>query len=152
MPYVHLRRMCPGDLARVRRLERRCFGRNMGSPFLLRAFLADPAALGLVAEAGSRARVVGYLLLHLDAEAGEVRVCQVAVAPGHRRRGIGSRLLGWVIDHVPASCGVGIRAGVNEANLPAQLFLRANRFRAVRVVSRAARDGKEDLYLFAFQP
>jgi ribosomal protein S18 acetylase RimI-like enzyme len=143
--------MGPGDVARVRRLERRCFGRNMGPPFMLRALLADPAAAGLVAETGVRPRIIGYLLLHLDTAAAEVRVCQVAVAPGHRRRGVGSRLLAWVTDHVPAACGVGVRTGVNETNLAAQLFLRANRFRAVRVVPRAAQGGAEDLYLFSYQ-
>jgi ribosomal protein S18 acetylase RimI-like enzyme len=152
MPSVHLRRMGLSDLASVRRLERRCFGGNMGPRSMLRAFLTDPTGAGLVAETAVRPRVVGYLLVHLDTEAAEVRVCQVAVAPGHRRRGVGSRLLCWVIDHVPPACGVCIRTGVNESNLAAQLFLRANRFRAVRVVPRAAVGGAEDLYLFSFQP
>jgi ribosomal protein S18 acetylase RimI-like enzyme len=151
MTVVRLCPMRPADAPAVRRLERRCFGRNAGPPGMLRAFLDNPACAGLVARDG-RGRLAGYLLLHFDPAGPEVRVCQVAVAPRHRRRGVGSRLLRWVTDHTPTAAGVAVRTGVNEANLAAQLFLRCNRFRAVGVLPRAARGGAEDLYLFSFAP
>jgi ribosomal protein S18 acetylase RimI-like enzyme len=141
--------MSPADVPAVRRLERRCFGRNAGPPGMLRDFLANPSCVGLVA-LDARGRVAGYLLLHFDHSGPEVRVCQVAVDPRHRRRGVGSRLLRWVIDHTPTAQGIDVCAGVNESNLAAQLFLRAHRFRAVRVLPRAACGGAEDLYLFRF--
>jgi ribosomal-protein-alanine N-acetyltransferase len=143
--------MKAGDVAAVRRLERRCFGSNQGPPALLRAFLADPFCGGLVAE-GRRQRIVGYLLFHLDIETWEVRLCQVAVHPDHRRRGIGSRLVRWIAAHTPPDSGIVIRTGVNERNLAAQLFLRANRFRADSIRPAAASGGAEDLYLFVFTP
>ncbi len=152
-PPVRVRPMRVGDVAAVRRLERFCFGHNVGPPALLRAFLADPMAAGLVAETSPpRRRVLGYLLYHLDARAWEVRICHVAVHPGHRRRGIGSTLLRWVTRRTPKDTGIGIRTGVNEGNLAAQLFLRANRFRAVEVLPAAACGGAEDLYLFLLDP
>jgi ribosomal protein S18 acetylase RimI-like enzyme len=149
MTVVRLSPMRPADAPAVRRLERRCFGRNAGPPGMLRAFLDNPPCAGLVALDG-RGRIVGYLLLHFDPAGPEVRVCQIAVAPRHRRRGVGSRLLHWVIYHTPTENGVDVLAGVNEANLAAQLFLRSNRFRAVRVLPHAACGGAEDLYLFRF--
>ncbi len=152
-PPVRIRPMRPGDVAAVRRLERCCFGRNAGPPFLLRAFLADPLSAGLVAETVTpRRRVVGYLLYHLDVHAWEVRLCHLAVHPGHRRRGIGSTLLRWVTQRTPPATGIVLRTGVNEGNLAAQLFLRSNRFRAVQVLPAAACAGAEDLYLFLFDP
>src|SRR5579871_6230715 len=115
---VRVRPMRPGDVAAVRRLERSCFGRNLGPPALLRSFLADPTAAGLVAESmPPRPRVLGYLLYHLDSRAWEVRVCHVAVHPSCRHRGIGSALLGWVTRRTPPATGIGIRTGVNEGNL-----------------------------------
>jgi ribosomal protein S18 acetylase RimI-like enzyme len=152
-PPVRIRAMRPGDAIAVRRLERVCFGRNAGPPALLRAFLADPSCAGLVAETPPPDRqVVGYLLYHLDSLAREARVCHFAVHPGHRRRGIGSNLLRWLTQRTPPATGIGIRTGVNEGNLAAQLFLRSNRFRAVEILPRAACAGAEDLYLFQFDP
>jgi ribosomal protein S18 acetylase RimI-like enzyme len=148
---VRIRLMQPGDVAAVRRLERRCFGGNQGPPAMLRAFLADPFCGGLVAEA-LRRRIVGYLLFQLDAEAWEVRLCQVAVHPTYRRRGIGSRLIRWVASHTPPDSGIVLRTGVNERNLAAQLFLRSNCFRADSIRPGGACGGAEDLYLFVFAP
>jgi ribosomal-protein-alanine N-acetyltransferase len=145
-----LRPLRPADVPAVRHLERCCFGRNAGPPAALHALLADPLSAGLVAD--TTGGLLGYLLYHLDTSAWEVRICQVAVHPEHRRRGVGSRLLGWVARHTPPASGVVLRAGVNEANLAAQLFLRANGFRAVAVHPRAACGGAEDLYLFRFHP
>jgi ribosomal protein S18 acetylase RimI-like enzyme len=148
-PPVRIRPMRQRDVAAVRRIERYCFGRNMGPPALLQAFLTDHLSAGLVAEA-ARDGVLGYLLYHLDPRAWEVRLCHLAVHPGHRRRGIGSRLVSWVTQRTPPDAGIGIRTGVNEGNLAAQLFLRANRFRAVSILPGAAHGGAEDLYLFLF--
>jgi ribosomal protein S18 acetylase RimI-like enzyme len=152
-PPVRVRAMRPGDVLAVRRLERLCFGRNAGPPHLLRAFLADPTCAGLVAETmPPDHRVLGYLLYHLDAVAWEVRLCHFAVHPSARRWGIGSTLVQWVTRRTPPATGIGIRAGVNEGNLAAQLFLRSNRFRAVEILPRAACAGAQDLYLFQFDP
>jgi ribosomal protein S18 acetylase RimI-like enzyme len=148
---VRIRRMGLSDVAAVRRLERRCFGGNRGSTALFRNFLASRMVVGLVAQTAV-GRVVGYLLLHVHADAHEVRVCQVAVTPGRRRRGVGSCLIRWVIDHVPAEAGFRIRSGVRETDLAAQLFLRANGFRANRILHGAAHGGAEDLYLFTYPP
>src|SRR5271166_1496782 len=147
-PPVALRRMRPADVAAVRRLERRCFGGNVGPPALLRAFLADPSAAGLVVETFDGV-LAGYLLLHFAAADREVRLCQFVVCPSFRRRGIGTHLLRWVTKRTPPDSGIRVRTGVHEANLTAQLFLRANDFQAVRVLPRAACGGG-DLYLFAF--
>jgi ribosomal protein S18 acetylase RimI-like enzyme len=148
---IHIRPMNADDIAAVRRLERRCLGGNQGPPAMLRAFLADPFCGGLVAE-GRRRRVAGYLLFHLDIEMWEVRICQVAVHPSDRRRGIGSRLVQWIAAHTPPGSGIVIRTGVNERNLAAQLFLRANRFRADSIHPGGVSGGTEDLYLFVFAP
>jgi ribosomal-protein-alanine N-acetyltransferase len=143
--------MRPADVPAVRRLERLCFGCDCGTAAMLRAFLSDAACLGLVALTASN-RLAGFLLLHLDADAWEARITRVAVHPAWRRRGVGSRLLRWVVTRIPPGAGVRLRTGVNEGNLAAQLFLRANGFRAVAVCPAAARGGAEDLYLFHFSP
>jgi ribosomal-protein-alanine N-acetyltransferase len=152
MTPVLLWRMTVDHVGAVRRLERRCFGSNMGPPALLRAFLAYPAAAGAVAETAPDGRLVGYLLYHLDAAAGEVRICQIAVARRWRRRRIGSRLLAWIDDGTLTGDSMRLRTGVNESNLVAQLFFRANGFRAVRILPGAAHGGAEDLYLFDYLP
>jgi ribosomal protein S18 acetylase RimI-like enzyme len=147
---VHIRQMRVGDVPAVRRLERRCLGTNQGPAAMLRAFLADPFCGGIVA-AATRS-VVGHLLFHLDIELWEVRICQFTVHPDYRRRGVGSRLLRWTTSHVPPGSGITVRTSVNERNLDAQLFLRANRFRVDSVHKGGACGGDEDLYVFVHAP
>lgn len=139
------------DVPAVRRLERRSFGRYLGTAAALRGFLARPWCGGVLAVAPG-GRLAGYLLYRLDPQMSEVRLYQVAVQPARRRQRIGSLLLWSVVRHAPSASGIRVRTGVNESNLPAQLFLRANCFRAIHIAHGAACGGTEDLYVFEYQP
>ncbi len=78
----------PADTARILPIERRCFS----DPWSLAAIedaLAFPLGLGLVAERDRE--IGGYLVAR--AVAGEGEILNLAVAPEHRRAGLGGRLL-----------------------------------------------------------
>ncbi len=76
------------DAARIAPIEQRCFS----DPWSAAAFeevFRFPLGIGLVAEADRR--IGGYLVGR--AVAGEGEIMNLAVAPEHRREGLGSRLL-----------------------------------------------------------
>jgi ribosomal protein S18 acetylase RimI-like enzyme len=61
------------------------------------ALLDDPSRHAAVALDG--ACIVGLALARRDAGTGALVVADVAVAPSHRRRGVGRRLLQTLLDH-----------------------------------------------------
>ena len=93
-PHVRIRPMAEGDLPAIAALERASFS-DPWSEQSLGEELANPLAVFLVADRGGEA--VGYAGMHLIA--GEGFVCNVAVAPEARGRGIGQLLMESLIAH-----------------------------------------------------
>jgi mycothiol synthase len=89
----HLRRGArDGDIAALCALTAASGTAVIGEPMmrdLLRAEPAEGSEVHLVEEDG---RILGYV--HVATEAGQAWLVSIAVHPDHRRRGIGSRLLG----------------------------------------------------------
>jgi ribosomal-protein-alanine N-acetyltransferase len=101
---------------------------------------------GLLAQRGHR--LAGFILHVLDVEKAVVTLVAAFVAPRQRRRGIGSALLAELARRLQAVGQTRLEALVSERDLPAQLFLRANGFRAVRVLPAAFAGGADDGYCF----
>jgi ribosomal protein S18 acetylase RimI-like enzyme len=146
---VEIRWLLHADLPRVRAIEAACFGGDVHSPQALRTFLDVSTNSGLVAVSGHR--VVGFVLFQIDPERALVTIPRFAVQPEHRRRGVGSRLLRTLTTRLATLPHVCILTRVRESDLASQLFLRANHFRAFKVLPLTEADGTEDAYLFRYE-
>lgn len=101
---LRIRPMTARDLGRVVAIEAVCFGKEAW-PFqtfkeLLAAFSkAEPTRGEMwVAEDPDTGELLGYAGVEVSALWGEMDVINIAVAPEHRRRGVGQSLMQWVID------------------------------------------------------
>jgi ribosomal-protein-alanine N-acetyltransferase len=140
-----LRRLTPGERDAVWAFARE---RHLGgwSSEEFDRFAAQAATGGLLVQCGRR--LAGFLLYALHVEEVAVTLVAVHVAPAQRRRGIGSALLAELGRRLQAAGMTRVHALVGERDLPAQLFLRANGFRAVRVLPAAFAGGADDGYCF----
>jgi [ribosomal protein S18]-alanine N-acetyltransferase len=139
---VHIRWMIRRDLTDVLAAERASFEYAWTEDDFLQC-LRQRNCIGMVAETNER--VVGFMIYELHAA--RLHVLNFAVAPAHRRCGIGSlmvaKLLGKMLSHRRAK----ITLAVRERNLPAQLFFRTQDFRATRVLRNYYEDSGEDAFL-----
>lgn len=138
----------PAHLARVVALEKECFE----FPWRFGDFysmLTLHRAGGLVAV--SNGKVIGYVIYSRMGSEGEafVKIDNIAVAATHRREGVASALAGEALRRTTRdSDSARIDAMVRERNLAAQLFLRANGFKAIQTLRNQFEETGEDAYLF----
>ena len=69
-----------------------------------------------------------------------------AVAPGHRRRGIGTQMIAKLIGKLASHRRSKISLAVRERNLAAQIFFRTQDFKATRVLRNYYEDSGEDAF------
>jgi ribosomal-protein-alanine N-acetyltransferase len=138
-----IRLMFNRDLARVLEIERRSPGEHWTRKDFLPVFHAADTD-GWVAEADGR--IVGFMIFQVQNAGGSrlVVLRNIAVAPYWRRSGVGRAMLER-LDEKLRGAEDRIQAVVAESNLPAQLFLRAAGYKAVRVLR--GHFGSEDGYL-----
>ncbi len=136
------RRDLPGVLA----IERASFAAPW-SEADFDATLRRPYCFGLAADRWQS--LCGYLLGALDGK--YVHLLNLAVAPTHRRRGIGSRLVGELIERTHCS-GRRLVVVLGERNLTAQVFYRAQGFRAVGILRDFWNGTRDDAYLLEHRP
>ncbi|HJT35622.1 MAG TPA: GNAT family N-acetyltransferase [Pirellulales bacterium] len=146
MSSTHIRWLRRRDLPDVLAIERASFAAPW-SEADFDATLRRPYCFALAAEQSDA--LCGYLFGALDGK--YVHLLNVAVAPGHRRRGVGSRLVDEVADRLRTS-GRRLVVVLGERNLPAQLFYRAQGFRAVGVLRNFWNGTRDDAYLFEHRP
>lgn len=128
------------DLLDVYRLEQRCFP----SPWPYQAFLAHldaPAFLLALVDS----EIVGYIVADIrdgfPGPAGHIK--DLAVAPDHRRTGIGSRLLDAGLARLENAGAVYVSLEVREGNEAAQALYRAFGFSAERTETGYYADGTD---------
>jgi len=109
-----LRRAAPADAPALSALHAEAFPRAWSAPEFA-AFIADPAVLVLVAEAGSP---LGFLLARAVLD--EAEILSFAVAPGTRRRGLGRRLMEAALAELRARGVARVLLEVNATNGPAR--------------------------------
>ena len=79
--------------------------------------------LGIVFVAREQGQIAGYVALRRDTDE-EIVVEQLFVAPGHERRGIGHRLLGYAEGYAISARARSLQIVVEETNRPARSFYR----------------------------
>ena len=143
---VHIRWMIRRDMPEVLAIEAESFE----FPWLEEDFircLRQRNCIGMVAEHDDR--VVGFMIYELARN--RIQVLNLATAATHRRRGVGSQMVAKLVGKLSAQRRTRVTLEVRETNLRAQLFFRANGFRAVSVLRNYYEDTPEDAYVMQYR-
>ena len=81
----------------------------------------------------------------------KLHILNFAVSPSFRRLGVGGQMVAKLVSKLSSHRRTKITLEVRETNLPAQLFFRAQGFRAVRVLRAYYEDSGEDAFLMQYQ-
>lgn len=142
---VHIRWMIRRDMPEVLQTEQESFEFSWTEEDFLRC-LRQRNCIGMVAEQGEK--VVGFMIYELHKA--KLHILNFAVNPNFRRLGIGAQMVAKLISKLSGHRRTRITLEVRETNLPAQLFFRAQSFRAVRVLRSFYEDSGEDAFLMRY--
>ena len=143
---IHLRWMIRRDMPEVLAIEAESFEFPWREEDFFKC-LRQRNCIGRVAEHDDR--VVGFMIYELNKT--HIRVLSFAVSRAERRRGIGTQMMAELVGKLSSQRRSRITLEVRETNLPAQLFFRANGFRAVSVLHRFFDDADDDAYLMQYR-
>jgi ribosomal-protein-alanine N-acetyltransferase len=102
--------------------------------------------IGMVAEQGEK--VIGFMIYELHKS--KLHIMNFAVLPAYRRLGVGGQMAAKLISKLSSHRRTRITLAVRETNLSAQLFFRAQGFRAMRVLRAFYEDSGEDAFLMQY--
>ena len=142
---VHIRWMIRRDLPLVLSIERESFEFPWTEGEFINT-LRQRNCIGMVAELDGE--LVAFMVYLLEPRA--IHLLSMAVASGFRRRAIGLQLMGKLRSKLAAQRRNSIVTLTRETNLPSQLFLRDNGFKATSVVRGHWADTDEDAYVFRY--
>src|SRR5438128_5850046 len=143
---VHIRWMIRRDMPEVLQIERESFEFSWTEEDFLRC-LRQRNCIGMVAEQGEK--VVGFMIYELHKA--KLHILNFAVSPAYRRTGIGAQMVAKLISKLSSHRRTRITLEVRETNLPAQLFFRAQGFKAMRVLRSYYDDSGEDAFLMNYR-
>lgn len=143
---VHIRWMIRRDMPEVLQTEQDSFEFSWSEEDFLRC-LRQRNCIGMVAEQGEK--VVGFMIYELHKQ--KLHILNFAVAPGARRLKVGSQMVGKLISKLSSHRRTRITLEVRETNLAAQIFFRAQGFKAVRVLRKYYEDSGEDAFLMQYR-
>ena len=143
---VHIRWMIRRDMPEVLQIERESFEFSWTEEDFLRC-LRQRNCIGMVAEQGEK--VVGFMIYVLHKA--KLHILNFAVSPAYRRTGIGAQMVAMLISKLSSHRRTRITLEVRETNLPAQLFFRAQGFKAMRVLRTYYEDSGEDAFLMQYR-
>ena len=143
---VHIRWMIRRDMPEVLQTEQESFEFPWTEEDFLRC-LRQRNCIGMVAEQGER--VVGFMIYELHKA--KLHILNFAVSPSWRRVGVGGQMVAKLISKLSSHRRTRITLEVRETNLGAQLFFRAQTFRAVRVLRGFYEDSGEDAFLMQYR-
>ena len=143
--HVQTRWIIRRDMARVLDIEQMSFSCPWNEDDFLR-FLRQRNAIGKVAEHGET--VVGFMFYELRKGDGELFLANFAVHPAYRRMGIGAAMASKLGDKLSFHRYQRITLEIRETNLAAQMFFRAQGFKAIGVERGFYEDTDEDAFRF----
>ena len=143
---VHIRWMIRRDMPEVLQTEQESFEYAWTEEDFLRC-LRQRNCIGMVAEQGEK--VIGFMIYELHKT--KLHILNFAVHPTCRRSGVGAQMVTKLISKLSSHRRTRITLEVRETNLVAQLFFRAQGFRAVRVLRGYYEDSGEDAFLMQYQ-
>ena len=143
---VHIRWMIRRDMPEVLQTETESFEFSLTEEDFLRC-LRQRNCIGMVAEQGER--IVGFMIYELHKS--KLHILNFAVNPSCRRVAVGMQMVTKLISKLSSHRRTRITLEVRETNLAAQLFFRAQGFRAVRVLRSYYDDSGEDAFLMQYR-
>ena len=143
---VHIRWMIRRDMPEVLQTEQESFEYSWTEEDFLRC-LRQRNCIGMVAEQGEK--VVGFMIYELHKA--KLHILNFAVHPLCRRGGVGAQMVAKLISKLSSHRRTRITLEVRETNLTAQLFFRAQDFKAVRVLRSYYEDSGEDAFLMQYR-
>jgi ribosomal-protein-alanine N-acetyltransferase len=143
---VHIRWMIRRDMPEVLQTEQESFEYAWTEEDFLRC-LRQRNCIGMVAEQGER--VVGFMIYELHKA--KLHILNFAVHPHYRRYGVGGQMVSKLISKLSSHRRTRITLEVRETNLAAQLFFRAQSFRAIKVLRAFYEDSGEDAFLMQYR-
>lgn len=146
---VHIRWMIRRDMPEVLEIENESFEFPWGEEDFIRC-LQQRNCIGMVAEYDDQ--VIGFMIYELHKT--RLHILNFAVSGPFRRHGVGAQMVAKLASKLSHQRRTRIALEVRETNLAAQLFFRANGFRAVSVLRDFYEDTTEDAYImqFDYQP
>ena len=144
---VHIRWMIRRDMPDVMGIELGSFEYPWTEDDFLRC-LRQRSCIGMVAERGDS--IIGFMIYELQRT--RLNVLNFAVAPTARRTGIGGLLVAKLVYKLCSHRRQKITLAVREGNTAAQLFFRAHRFQAAKVLRGYYEDSGEDAYQMEYTP
>jgi len=142
---AHIRWMIRRDMTEVLDIENSSFEFPWFEEDFIRC-LRQRNCIGMVAEHDDR--VVGFMIYELYKT--KLHILNFAVSDDARRRGVGSQMAQKLISKLSHQRRTKILLEIRETNLDAQLFFRANGFKAVSVLRDYYDDTPEDAYLLEY--
>src|SRR5437868_10610412 len=136
---VHIRWMIRRDMPEVINIEQQSFEYAWTEEDFLRC-LRQRNCIGMVAEQSEK--VVGFMIYELHKA--KLHILNFAVNPSWRRSGVGAQMVAKLISKLSSHRRTRITLEVRTTNRGAQLFFRAQTFRAVRVLRGFDEDSGED--------
>ena len=143
---VQIRWLIRRDMSQVLDIERASFGHAWNEEDFL-SCLRQRNCIGMVAEHDDR--VVGCMIYELHKS--RLHILNFAVDPRWRRQGVGRQMVQKLVGKLSPVRRTRILLEVRETNLAAQLFFRAQGFRAVSVLRSYYDDTPEDAYLMQYR-
>lgn len=144
---VSIRWLIRKDMQEVLTIERKSFDYPRSEEELC-SLLRQRHCIGMVCE-DTEERIPGFMMYELHRD--RIKLVDIAVDPEFRLRGIGTQMIEKLVQKLQMQRRTEVEIFVPGDNLPAQLFLRANDFRAIS--SSQEDGGSGDCYrmMYAFQ-
>lgn len=133
------------DMPRVLQIEKASFTIPWEEEDFL-FYLRQRTCIGLVVEHCKQ--VEGYVIYELDKRT--LHLLNLAVSPDNRRTGIGTAILDKLKDKLSQIGRTDLMMTVRENNVPSQLFLRTQDFRAISSERGHYEDTGEDGIIFRY--
>ena len=143
---THMRWFIRRDMPEVLAIEAASFLTEPWTEDDFLTLLRNRNTIGLVAEHQDHVLAYAVYTLHKTC----FHLHNLAVHPDHRRQGVGSQVVGKLINKLSTLYRRYLILEVDETNLPAQLFFHSLGFRARRVL-RGWYGGDRDAYRMAYR-
>lgn len=143
---VHIRWMIRRDFPEVLDIEYRSFESDWSEEDFIRC-LRQRNSIGMVAE--HKEKIVGYMIYELHKN--RLHILNFAVHPDCVRQGVGSAMVRRLVGKLTPTRRSRIMLEIREKNLAAQMFFKAQGFRAISLLRDFYEDTPEDAYLFQFR-